>query len=90
MKLSLIVLMPATASGFAFDLFSAFRPNPSLGVLTEAQNHKQFDVKFDIDNDVKEGNHFYLNGLGIELLDEAAKKTIGLPGADGPNKQTSR
>lgn len=86
-----VSLVVDTTNGFAFDVFSAFRPNPALEQLAHAQNQKKFDIRFDLETKDNE-RHFYLNGLNIELLDEAIQKkqSTGLPGANGPNPKVSR
>jgi hypothetical protein len=82
-----LLLATAISSSSAF-IFNAFTAFPELKELAKASTDTSLNIRLDIGGPNE--NHLILDGLELECLQSASKKSsVSMPGADGPHKQTS-
>ena len=90
--LPLVLVLAASIDAFSFTLPKLNPVNPALQDMSQAQDGILINIRLDVGQ--KEDSHLLIDGLAVELHDDAidtknAKYSVPLPGSSGPNPHLS-
>jgi hypothetical protein len=90
--LPLVLVLAASIDAFSFTLPKLNPVNPALQDMSQAQDGILINIRLDVGQ--KEDSHLLIDGLAVELHDDAidtkkAKNSVPLPGSSGPNPHLS-
>jgi len=90
--LPLVLVLAASIDAFSFTMPKLNPANPALQDMSQAQDGILINIRLDVGQ--KEDSHLLIDGLVVELHDDAidtkkAKNSVPLPGSSGPNPNLS-